>query len=672
MSEFYYKIAVNFPLLKSVLTYKSELDFNAGDLVQVPLGRRKEFGCILSKVNQSDITDIDTNKIKSFSEFCNTEIRLSSLEIKLYEWLANYYQYSLGQLIFDVLPNFLKRPRKFDYIIGKDEKLPYHLNQNQSEIFKNINQRIFSGFSKNYIHGITGSGKTSIYLELMKQVLSNNKSVIFLLPEINLTPQFTQVFENYLNVPIFSFHSGLSNSDKYNLYTHLQTDTRPKLILGVRSSVFLPVKELGLIIVDEEHDNSFKQDDRCPYHARDVAIKRCQIENIPIILGSATPSLENYYQFNQNLPGHFYYTLKERAGAGELPQIGLIDERKDFAKESNSLLRPTWPLCEDSVEEIKSALSKNEQVLVFVNRLGYANFLQCRACGHQFYCPNCSVTLKYFKKRAELNCQHCDFKIPLPNSCPKCSCLTLEQRGFGTERVEETLNKLFPNKFIDRFDRDEIKTLDQLEDKLNRFHTHQIDILVGTQMLSKGHNFKKVNLVLILGIDNQLNFPDFRSNEKVYQLLTQVSGRSGRYGNEGRVLIQTLNPENPLFEFVKNHDFDGFYKSELSIRESCYCPPFSKIILLYFTGKDTLAVQESALSAQKVLMGLKNSGFEEIQIYPARPANIEKKSNQFTWCIMIKSNLPKKLHDLIFNFHAHFDKSSPISLKIDIDPQVLG
>lgn len=672
MNEYYYLVAVNFPLLKSQLTYKSDIQFQVGDLVIVPLGKRTEHGCILKILSENELAGIEADKIKPIKELVSEEIKISANDLKLFEWLSQYYQYSLGQLIFDILPHFLKRPRKFDFTIGKDQTLPYQLNQEQHDIFFDIGKRLKSGFSKNYIHGITGSGKTSIYLELIRSVIKDQKSVIFLLPEINLTPQFTEIFENYLNVPIFSFHSALSNSEKFNLYTHLQKDRQPKLILGVRSSIFLPVKNLGLIIVDEEHDNSFKQDDRCPYNGRDVAIKKAHIENIPVILGSATPSLENYYLFNQKNPNHYYYTLKKRAGAGSLPVIELIDERIEKEKSKNHFLQPTWPLAESSIEEIKTSLDKKEQVLVFVNRLGYANFLQCRACGHQFYCPNCSVTLKYFKKRSELQCQHCDFKIQLPQSCPKCSCLTLEQRGFGTERVEEVLNSIFPHHCTERFDRDEIRNLEQLENKLMRFHNQEIDILVGTQMLSKGHNFQKVNLVLILGIDNQLNFPDFRSNEKVYQLITQVSGRSGRYGNHGKVLIQTLNPENPIFTYIKNHDFDGFYKTELSVREACYCPPYSKVVLIFFTSKDFSVAQNECINAQKLLTNFKTSGLDDVQIYPARPANIEKKSNQYTWCIMLKGNNPKSLHDMIYNFQNQLVKVSGLSIKIDIDPQVLG
>ncbi|MFZ4712872.1 MAG: replication restart helicase PriA [Bacteriovoracaceae bacterium] len=663
MTQFY-QVAVNFPLLDSLLTYKSEVAYKTGDLILVPLGKRKAEGCVIQVVPALEDESI---QIKEIEKKISENIHLPQKEIELFEWISKYYQYSLGQVIFDSLPQLLKRPRAFLPLQGKDLPLNYDLNAGQKEIYTQIETYLEKGFSKHYIHGITGSGKTSIYLHLIKDSLKKGNSALFLIPEINLTPQFCTLLEEHLNCPIFLYHSAVTNSDRYNLYNHLLEDSSPKVILGVRSSVFLPIQKLGLIIVDEEHDSSFKQDDRCPYNGRDVAIKKAQIAQIPIILGSATPSLENYYIFKSGAKSHYYYSLEKRAALSSLPTITLVDERVSETRSMN----PTWPIMKDSIKKIEESFLKNEQVIVFVNRLGFANYIQCRSCGQQFNCPNCSVTLKYFKKKSSLECSHCQFKIPFPHSCPKCNCLTLEQKGYGTEKVHEILSAIFPDKKIERFDRDEIKTLEQLELKLNRFHEGKIDLFVGTQMLSKGHNFKRVNLVLILGVDAQLNFPDFRSNEKIYQLLTQVSGRAGRFGDKSEVLIQTLNKDNPLFSHVMNHSFSQFYVDELDIRKSCFCPPYSKLAIVYIHSRFQDRVVDKAMEVFNLMSNLKNQHFTSVVISEPRPANIEKRANQFTWCLLLKATENKSLHDFIHNFYR-LDKStkkmSGVSVKIDIDP----
>lgn len=661
--DYFYQVAVNYPLRNSILTYQSDSPYEIGDLVDIPLGRRSETGVILKQEH----TINESIKYKKIKSKISETITLSPLDIELYQWMSSYYQYSLGQLIFDTLPRFLKRPRPLKPILGKNQPLDFQLTVEQDNIIKSITPILDQGFSKHYIHGITGSGKTSVYLNLFKQITEKGMSCLFLLPEINLTPQFTQVFEQHLGVPLYLYNSALSNSDRYNLYHLLQHDDSPKIILGVRSSVFLPIKKLGLIVVDEEHDQSFKQDDRCPYNGRDVAIKKSQLAKIPIVLGSATPSLENFYQFTTAQASHQYHILKNRPGTSVLPEIKIIDER---SKELNNRL--LWPLMNESIEKIKSAIEKKEQVLVFINRLGFANYVQCRSCGHQFNCPNCSVTLKYFKQRSELSCNHCEYKISFPDSCPACSCLTLEQKGYGTERVLSVLKSIFPTLKIDRFDRDEIKNLEQLSSKLDEFHQRKIDILVGTQMLSKGHNFQNVNLVLILGIDAQLNFPDFRSNEKVFQLITQVAGRAGRYGSKSEVLIQTLNKDNPLFKYILEHSFNEFYESELEIRQAAFCPPYSRLAMLYFSSRFLERAIKSSSQATQLLEELADKNFKQVKCYGPRPANIEKKSNQYTWCLMLKSANTKELHDILHNFNQIFNLETGVNLKIDIDPQSLA
>lgn len=659
------RIAVNYPQKNKGLLYFYEGDIQRGQVVEVPLGKRSELGCVLS-TNESDskeFKETPVDKIKSIKGIVDGW-KLEESELQLFEWMSQYYHYSLGQLIFDCLPHHLKRPRGLEQTTGEGKPLEFVPNPVQKSIIESIREGL-GQFKRHLVHGVTGSGKTVIYLDLIKETINRSKSVLFLLPEINLTPQFVSTFAKYLDAPVLSYHSELSDSQKYQIYLMARNMEKGALILGVRSSIFIPLSNLGLIIIDEEHDTSFKQDDRCPYNARDVASKKAQLAGIPIVMGSATPSIESYYQFHQ--PNQSLFELKERAGNAFLPEIKLIDAREKSTSEVD-----TWPLVPQSVEAIKDAFSRDEQVLVFVNRLGFASYLQCRACGHQFNCPNCSITLRYYKRKNNLACHHCDYKEPLPGQCPSCGCLTLSHKGFGTEKVEEVLKGVFPEKKIERFDRDEIKTFKQLEDRLSDFHSGKIDLMVGTQMLSKGHNFEKVKLVLILGIDSQLNFPDFRSSERVYQTLTQVAGRAGRYSQDGKVLIQTLNPDNSLFQIVKNHDFHQFYKDELEIRELCDCPPFKRLAMIHFSSRfqDKL-IDHVTGHVGTMVKGLISQHFPEVTILGPRPAFIEKKSNQFTWSILLKSKDLGQLHNLLKSFEMNYKSQSSVSYKIDIDPYTL-
>ncbi len=659
------RIAVNYPLKNNGLLYFYEETLTRGQVVEIPLGKRSELGCVLStdEANSEELKNTPLDKIKSIKAIV-PDWKLDEVELQLFEWMSQYYHYSLGQLIFDCLPHHLKRPRGLEQTQGEGKELEFVPNPIQKSITQSIREGL-GQFKRSLVHGVTGSGKTIVYLDLIKTTIEQGKSVLFLLPEINLTPQFISTFARYLDAPIFSYHSELSDSQKYQIWLQARSMTKGALILGVRSSVFIPISNLGLIIIDEEHDTSFKQDDRCPYNARDVASKKAQLLGIPLVMGSATPSLETYATFHQ--AGQSLFEMKERAGDAFLPEIKLIDARDKSGKEDD-----IWPLVPPSVQAIKEALERKEQVLVFVNRLGFASYLQCRACGQQFNCPNCSITLRYYKRKNLLACHHCEYKEPLPNQCPSCGCMTLSHKGFGTEKIQEVLVRLFPDKVIERFDRDEIKNFKQLETRLSDFHTGKIDLMVGTQMLSKGHNFEKVKLVLILGIDSQLNFPDFRSSERVYQTLTQVAGRAGRYSQDGKVLIQTLNPDNSLFQIVKNHDFHQFYQDELKIRELCDCPPYKRLAMIHFSSRfqDRL-IPHVTEHVGSMLRGLIAQHFPEVTILGPRPAHIEKKSNQFTWSILLKSSDLSQLHNLLKSFEMNYRSLSSVSYKIDIDPYTL-
>lgn len=663
-----YLLAVDSPFNQSLLTYLGE-DLKPGELVEVPLGKRKVEACVLEEVSSSDTPD---EKLKPIIKKLDSGFSLDDKELSFYQWIAQYYHYPLGQIIFESLPKILKRPRelKLDQGLGISEKIK--LTSEQETAFSETVKKLESGFSKTLFHGVTGSGKSIVYLKLIESVLEKNKSVLFLIPEINLTPQFIAFFKNHLNCKIYSYHSGVTASDKYGLWKLLKNDNDPKLIIGVRSSVFLPIQSLGLIIVDEEHDTSFKQEDRCPYNARDLAIKKSSLENIPIVLGSATPSVETFEGF-KGIKGeknkHFYYPLRKRALVDSLPRVSLVDMRqKDLSAREKQEIKLTWPFHPQSIKKMEAAFEKGEQVLVFINRLGYSNYLQCGSCGHQFSCPNCTTQLKYFKKKNILDCSFCDYKIPVPEMCPECMNLNLSPKGFGTERVQDLLKSIFPKKVIGRFDRDEITNFKQLEEVLSDFHNGKTDVLVGTQMLSKGHNFKKVNLVIILGIDSQLNFPDFRSNERTYQTLVQVSGRSGRFGGDAEVVIQTLTPNNSVFHHVVAHSFDEFYDEELKLRQMCQCSPYKRVVLLSFNSKHQEKLIDECLKISGWMNNLKATHFKEVDILGPRPSYIEKRVNKFNWSIMLRSSNVNQLHNFLMTYQKSYELPYYISQKIDVDP----
>ena len=654
----YCQVAVNSPFNNSILTYQHECnqDIYRGNLVYVPLGSRYVKGCVL----QTDMEDgkYEREKIKPIGPEYGTGFHLDDKTLELFEWTCRYYHYPLGQHIFNCLPKLLKKPRELNVYEGYGKPLSFKINSKQEEYYRKIIQS--EGFQKWLIHGITGSGKTIIYLLVMNHIIQSGRSVLFLLPEINLTPQTLKFFQEHCVGSLYAYNSALSNSDKYGLWKKLLEDSDPKIILGARSSVFLPIKNLGLIVVDEEHDASFKQEDRCPYHARDVAIKRASLEKIPIILGSATPSLEIYNQFKGRTN---HLVMKSRPGKLKLPEVKLIDMK-------NVKKNHIYPFAEKSIEAIEKALIKKEQVLVFMNRLGFAQFIQCQFCGHQFHCPNCSVNLKYYKKRNHLLCQYCEYKEIFPEQCPECSNLNLVQYGYGTEKLAEILMEIFPDKKIERFDRDDISTFGKLNQRLEEFHRGNIDILVGTQMLSKGHNFERVNLVVILGIDGQLNFPDFRATERVFQTMVQVSGRSGRFGEEGQVLVQTLNLENDIFSYVGNPE--QFYGRELEIRKNCHFPPYSRQVELYFTAKNSESAFKFAQNTANMLNQLGKSHFSSIDVSEPRPALVEKKVNKYTWCLLVRSCEINDLHNSLKTLRYNLKLPHNVSLKIDVDPVCIG
>ncbi len=658
-----YSVAVNTPFNNSLLTYSSDLDLKRGNLVWVPLGRRKEKGCVLGLATQSEKNSkFEIKKIDSLYEL---DTSLESDYLKFLEWCASYYHYPLGQHIFDILPKLMKKEHALKPVVGSGEAFEYSLTSGQVRAIDKIGQSLGS-FSKFLLHGVTGSGKTSVYIELLEKIISSKKNGLLLIPEINLTPGLLKTFEKHLSCKIFSYHSSVTNSQKYSLWKNLKDLDEPYVVVAVRSGIFLPINNLGLVIVDEEHDGSYKQEDRCCYSARDLAVKLSSLSNCPVVLGSATPSLETFEWAKENKEN--YLELEGRPGNKSMPIIKVKDKRESNEPYDESI----WPLSRESLVTITEKINSGEKVLIFVNRLGFASYMQCRSCGHQFTCRNCSLSLKYFRSRNVLRCSTCEYEERIPLSCPECGNLKLLQKGFGTEKLEEVINKSVTNARPIRFDRENIKNFKQLQEVLNDFESGKYNILIGTQMLSKGHNFKDVNYVLVLGVDSQLNFPDFRSAENAFQLITQISGRSGRFGKNGEVVIESYCSENKIFSWIKDYNLKDFYKDELVIRKNLNLPPYSRLCSVYITGKKQNVVINYANNLAGLASSLIEKHFKEVDLIGVRPTFVEKRAGKYTWILLLRSSSVNELHNVINNIIKNAGTVSGISLKVDVDPKSIN
>lgn len=445
------------------------------------------------------------------------------------------------------------------------------------------------------LHGVTGSGKTEVYTHLIDHVLKTGNQVLYLVPEISLTTQLTDRLRKVFGDRLLVYHSKFSDSERVDIWKRLLESNEPMVVLGVRSSVFLPFGRLGLVIVDEEHESSYKQYDPAPrYNARDTAMVLASMHGAKVVLGSATPSIETYYKASTGKYG--LVTLSERYEGAVLPEVEIIDMREQRKKKQN-----IGTLSSPLIQEMRGALSDNKQVILFQNRRGFAPVVVCQQCGWTPKCENCDVSQIYHKYNNMLKCHYCGYTRALPTVCPACGLNGIEVYGYGTERIAEEVGKNFPEARISRMDLDTTRNKDAYQDIIEDFAAHRTDILVGTQMVSKGLDFGEVRMAGVINADTLLNFPDFRSNERAYNMLEQVAGRAGRRKEKGKVLIQTTNPKENVLEYVKAHDYSSYYQSEIAERERYAYPPFTKIINIYLRNKDGNMVDRAAVIYAKKL-----------------------------------------------------------------------
>ena len=701
-----------------------------GARVAVSFGRQNLVGVIVKKIPIDEPVDSHF-KLKAITELLDDHAILDSKVLNLLTWSSQYYQFPIGEVIQTALPTLLRQGKPYDLLarvwkvidlnaedkVKRSEKqqdaykilklhpkgtqenilnlsgietatlkvlekkaiiqfelepqniqpepvqlaqLPLTPNEDQKKAIQTIlkAQKKYQAF---LLDGLTGSGKTEVYLQVMHEVLKQGKQVLVLVPEIGLTPQTISRFQSRFHCNIALLHSGLNDSKRLQAWQHAQTG-KASIILGTRSAIYTPLPNLGLIILDEEHDLSFKQQEGFRYHARDVALYRAHLENCPIILGSATPSIESYYLARQEKLTRI--ELNQRAGVAVMPKMHLIDLK--VAKKQHGL-------SDVLIGEIKKRLDKKEQVLIFLNRRGYAPVLICESCGWQANCPNCDAHFTlHLKPYQHLHCHHCGTINRLPDACPQCNQQQLKPIGMGTAKVEETLTELFPNFPVLRVDRDSTSRVGSWQKIYDQIQKSEPTILLGTQMLAKGHHFPYVTLVAILDIDAGLLSVDFRATERTAQLIIQVAGRAGRGENKGEVYLQTLRPDHPLLNTLIHNDYRTFAKQTLKDRQAALLPPFRYASLIRCESKH----QEENLKFLTEMTQLLRQMSEPqlIDIWGPIPAPMERKAGRYQAHVVLLSQDRAKMHFYVHQWWPLLLQQKPSTMKvtIDVDPQELS
>ncbi|HFG9087125.1 TPA: primosomal protein N' [Staphylococcus argenteus] len=560
---------------------------------------------------------------------------------------------------------------KYDAIVERDpfkdrvfeQESKRQLTTDQQRAYAAINEKIINQEQATFLlHGVTGSGKTEVYLQTIEDVLNQGKQAMMLVPEIALTPQMVLRFKRRFGDDVAVLHSGLSNGERYDEWQKIR-DGRAQVSVGARSSVFAPFKNLGLIIIDEEHESTYKQEDYPRYHAREIAQWRSEYHHCPVILGSATPCLESYARAEKGV--YQLLSLPNRVNQQALPDIDIVDMRTELSEGNRSMFS------KDLREAIQLRLDRQEQVVLFLNRRGYASFMLCRDCGYVPQCPNCDISLTYHKTTDLLKCHYCGYQETPPNQCPNCESEHIRQVGTGTQKVEDLLQQEFEGARIIRMDVDTTSKKGAHEKLLTEFEKGNGDILLGTQMIAKGLDYPNITLVGVLNADTMLNLPDFRASERTYQLLTQVAGRAGRHEKAGQVIIQTYNPEHYSILDVQKNDYLTFYRQEMEYRKLGKYPPYYYLINFTISHKEMKKVMEASQHVHKILL---QHLTEKALVLGPSPAALARINNEFRFQILVKfKSEPGLLQAIQFlddYYHEKFIKEK-LALKIDINPQMM-
>ena len=712
-------IAFNLPLYETFdyVIRENLANVKVGMRVRASFGRKKYIG-IINEIKNEENLENKKYKLKEIDEIIDTKPILTKEIIKLCKWSSNYYQYPLGQVYFSCIPSRLKQgkasdvkkivyreffykvtdipfrnyfknkraqKRIYDYIkekrkvnpenikstkplkellnnnlieksyINKAQTTPKEiiLNEEQGKAYEDIMKKITT-FSPNLIEGVTGSGKTELYIKIVKDIISCGGQALILVPEINLTPQTLRRFEKYLNCNITEYHSAITDSRKYDIWTKCK-EGKIDVLIGTRSAIFLPFKSLKMIIIDEEHDVSLKQSEKFRYHARDLSLVRSKNLNIPILMGSATPSFESLH--NCKIGKYRHILLKTRFYKTKLPSVKVVDITKDTFVEGFS---------SELIKSINKELQAGKQTLLFVGRRGYSNALLCKTCGWTSKCPKCDAYMTFHKNNNLLWCHHCGHKKHLnaENNCKSGKECKIVPLGVGTERVEKRCKELFPKARIMRIDSDTIDNVSKLKEFISKTQSKEVDILVGTQMLAKGHDFPDLNLVGIIDIDAGLYSLDFRGVEKIGQMIIQVAGRSGRHSSQGKLVIQTRKPDNILMKELLNNGYHSFSNKALIERNESSFPPYSYLSLIRVSS----LTKNEGLT---FLMKVKNNFNQKIiNLLGPAPAPMMKKNNRYYYQLLVNTNNRKLLLNKTSEIREYIikQKKSNIKWSIDIDP----
>lgn len=544
------------------------------------------------------------------------------------------------------------------------ESKPLQLNDEQQAALDVVTAGIHPDSSQPpkpiLLHGVTGSGKTEIYLQAVQHALDAGKSALVLIPEISLTPQTVQRFKSrFANIQdqVAVLHSHLSQGERFDEWHRIRKGTA-RIVIGARSAIFAPLTNVGIIVVDEEHENTYKQETSPRYHGRDIAVLRAHFEKCPVILGSATPSLESF-QNTQN--GKYQLVrLTKRVDGQAMPIIRIIDMRLEAQKQKNRIAI----LSDKLRSSMEKKLESGEQIILFLNRRGFARSLQCPPCGHVCECQHCAIPLTYHRTDDRLVCHMCGYQAITPRKCPKCGDEAIRLQGYGTQKVEEVIQKVFPKARLARIDADTMRRKNALRDTLNKFKAHKIDIIIGTQMIAKGLHFPNVTLVGILNADLGLHVPDFRAGERTFQLLTQVAGRAGRGELEGEVIVQTFTPHSPSIQFARHHDFEGYAEQELQFRNQFDYPPFSHCAVL---GTRSTHERRAEFTLQNLHQRLSKNLPAGIELGEPMPSPLTKAHGQFRYQLMLKGNSARTLHRHVQSTLAKTPPPEDVTIVFDMD-----
>ncbi|MDR1434053.1 primosomal protein N' [Candidatus Endomicrobiellum devescovinae] len=630
-----------------------------GKRVKIPFGKRILIGYVVACLY---IEEDSSLKLKQVMEVIDDDVLINSETIELADYISKNYICSLGEAYSSIIPVSMRAPKKISKKTKDVFELSYKkhiLNAHQRNAVSAINASLDkNSYSVFLVHGVTASGKTEVYINAIEYALNQDKNAIMLIPEISLTPQFVDIMTRRFGSKIGVWHSGITNVEKYKLF-HKAKAGEIKIMLGARSAIFAPFKKLGVIIIDEEHEHTYKQEQKPSYDAREIAKWRGKYHNAVVIFGSATPSLETYRDAQENKI--CLIELSERIDKKELPEVKIISLKERLFK--TSLLLP------ETVDSISKALARKEQIIVFLNRRGYSPAIMCKKCSTVYQCPKCSISMVFHRNPDLVKCHYCGETKHLPLTCPVCKGRDVTVFGTGTQKVEDELKRLFKNAKIFRLDGDTASTKETYANAYTGVKNEEYDILLGTQMIAKGFDFPRVSLVCVIDADTSLYLPGFKSVERTFQLITQVAGRSGRGNIKGSVIVQTNNPTHYAIEHAKNHDFVSFYNIEIEQRKKMFYPPYCDVTKIVIRNKNEQKVDEDSENLFTFLKGLNDSYEVGLKLLGPVPAYIAKLNNTYRRHIIIKGERKKILH--LVKFLESFKQSSGTFVGVEIMPSDL-